>query len=86
MFRVSLEPGLNTKSSRDSAMTKARVRVDCDITLVTLLNADPVYKWFPETKLDKARQYYSIAVDLFKQSRTCSIHICANITQRPFKT
>lgn len=68
VFSVTLEPGLNTRT-KISTVTESRVTVDCDVSLVTLHNADPVYKWFPETKLDKAMQYYSLAVDLFKQAR-----------------
>ena len=68
MFSLSLEPGMNSRT-KTSAVTKSRVTVDCDVCLVSLHNADPVYKWFAETKLDKAKQYYSLAVDLFKKGR-----------------
>ena len=70
MFRVKLEPGMNTRTKTSLVITESWVTVDCDISLVSLDNADPVYRWFPETKLDKARQYYTLAVDLFKQARS----------------
>ena len=68
MFSVKLEPRMNTRT-KTSIAAESRLTVDCDISLVSLDNADPVYRWLPETKLDKARQYYSLAVDLFKQER-----------------
>jgi len=68
VFSVKLEPGMNTRIKTNIA-TESRVTVDCDISIVSLDNADPVYRWFPETKLDKARQYYTLAVDLFKKAR-----------------
>ena len=70
MFRVKLEPGMNTRTKTSLVITGSWVTVDCDISLLSLDNADPVYRWFPETKLDKARQYYTLAVDLFKQARS----------------
>ena len=69
MFRVKLEPGMNSRT-KTSLVTESKVTVDCDISLLSLDNADPVYRWFPETKLEKARQYYTLAVDLFKQARS----------------
>ena len=69
MFSVKLEPGMNTRI-KINIVTESRVTVDCDISIVSLDNADPVYRWFPETKLDKARQYYTQAVDLFKKARS----------------
>ena len=74
MFRVKLEPGMNTRTKTSLVITESWVTVDCDISLVSLDNADPVYRWFPETKLDKARQYYTLAVDLFKQARSRIAH------------
>ena len=68
VFSVCVEEQLNCKN-RDSSKHNLSLTVDCDVCLVSLLNADPLHKWFPETKLSKARQYYSLAVDLFKQSR-----------------
>ena len=68
VFSLSLELGMNSRT-KTSGVTIIRVTVDCDVCLVSLHNADPVYKWFPETKLDKAKQYYSLAVDLFKKAR-----------------
>ena len=67
VFSLNLEPGMNIRTKTGSRVS--RVTVDCDVCLVSLHNADPVYKWFPETKLDKAKQYYSLAVDLFKKAR-----------------
>ena len=67
VFSLNLEPGMNIRTKTGSRVI--RVTVDCDVCLVSLHNADPVYKWFPETKLDKAKQYYSLAVDLFKKAR-----------------
>ena len=46
-----------------------QITLDCDVTLLSVLNADPIYKWYPETKLEKAKQYYSLAVELYKKSR-----------------
>lgn len=68
VFSVKLEPRMNTRT-KTSIAAESRLTVDCDISLVSLDNADPVYRWFPETKLDKARQYYTSAVDLFKKAR-----------------
>ena len=69
VFSVKLEPRMNTRT-KTSIAAESRLTVDFDISLVSLDNADPVYRWFPETKLDKARQYYTSAVDLFKKARS----------------
>ncbi len=44
--------------------------IECKIHLESLLNAQPIYKWFAETKMDKAKEANSAAVRLFKTRRT----------------
>ena len=66
VFTVRQQEGrYNTKENcRDITIS-----LDCDIQMTHLLNAEPIYKWYPETKLEKARQVYSKAVELFKVGR-----------------
>ena len=67
VFTVLLEERYNRKTKDDC---KARsIRIDCVVHLICLLNAEPIYKWYPETKLEKAKQVYSQAVELFKEGR-----------------
>ena len=62
-----MEERYNRKTKDDC---KARsIRIDCVVHLICLLNAEPIYKWYPETKLEKAKQVYSQAVELFKEGR-----------------
>lgn len=45
------------------------ISVQCKICLETLLNAQPIFKWYAETKFDKAKEANSAAVMLFKTQR-----------------
>jgi len=67
-FKVFLEPGLNQRKSSKSS-SPVWLSLECDVTLVSLVNAAPLYTWFPETKLAKAREAYSAGGHLFKQAR-----------------
>ena len=67
VFTVTLEEKYNQKTKTDSQPLS--ISIDCDVFMFQLLNAEPVYKWYPETKLEKARQVYSQAVLLFKAGR-----------------
>ena len=71
MFSVVIEESYNCKAKDGCCPSNESLvlTLDCDVSLVSLLNADPVFKWFPETKLAKAKQYYGLAVELFKQAR-----------------
>ncbi len=52
------------------AKREARVEVECELTLESVLNAQPIHKWYPETKFDKAQEANAAAVRLFKLGRT----------------
>jgi len=67
VFSVDVDESFNTRNRKSES--SLRITIDCDVTLLSVDNADPVYKWYPETKLDKAKQYYASAVELFKQAR-----------------
>jgi len=67
VFNVVLEENYNQRTKTDS--TALTISLDCDVHLLHLLNAEPIHKWYPETKLEKARQVYSQAVLLFKAGR-----------------
>ena len=45
------------------------VDVDCELHLESVLNATPIAKWYPETKLEKAKEFHAAAVWLFKTGR-----------------
>ena len=70
---MTIDDSYNSKCKDNDVMEtnseSNQITLDCDVTLVSVLNADPIYKWYPETKLDKAKQYYSLAVELYKKSR-----------------
>jgi len=69
-LKVFLEPNLNTRPSKLAPLIEPLwVTVECNIKLVSLVNASPIYSWFPETKVAKAKEAYAIAVDLFKEGR-----------------
>ncbi len=55
------------KQQEEAAIQK--VELICLITLVNFLNAEPVSKWHPETKVDKAKEISASAVRLFKMGR-----------------
>jgi len=67
VFTVQQDETYNTKTK--DLCQDITIRLDCDLQMTYLLNAEPIYKWYPETKLDKARQVYSKAVELFKEGR-----------------
>ena len=67
VFTVQQDETYNTKTK--DLCQDITIRLDCDLQMTYLLNAEPIYKWYPETKLDKARQFYSKAVELFKEGR-----------------
>jgi len=67
VFSVEVYESFNTRNRK--TQPSLSITIDCDVSLLSVDNADPVYKWYPETKLDKAKQYYASAVELFKQAR-----------------
>jgi len=68
-MRSLIEPHLNGRKNEVLDIEPVWIIIDCSINLVTLLNADPVYKWFPQTKLSKSREAHSAGVKLFQQQR-----------------
>jgi len=67
VLRVFLDPSYNCKAG--VSMEPVWVTLEVLVCLITLTNAEPIYKWYPETKLERAREFYSLGVKLFKQSR-----------------
>jgi len=67
-MRSLIEPDLNRKKTQVDS-EPVWVIIDCTLSLLTLLNADPIYKWFPQTKLSKAREAHSAGVKLFQEQR-----------------
>eukprot|EP00090_Calanus_glacialis_P007642 TRINITY_DN16084_c0_g1_i1.p1 TRINITY_DN16084_c0_g1~~TRINITY_DN16084_c0_g1_i1.p1 ORF type:complete len:337 (-),score=103.06 TRINITY_DN16084_c0_g1_i1:8-1018(-) len=67
IFNVFIENNFNEKSK--TILEPFWVTVDCEVSLKSLLNADPIYKWYPETKLNKAKEMYLEGVELFKLGR-----------------
>ena len=67
VFIVLLEETFNNKEKLD--FKTVSIRLDCDVFLIDLLNSEPIYKWYPETKLEKAKQAYSHGVERFKEGR-----------------
>lgn len=45
------------------------IDIECKIQLESVVNADPVYKWYPETKVSKAKELNDQAVRSFKSQR-----------------
>lgn len=67
VFNVFIENSYNEKSK--IILEPFWVTVDCEVNLKSLLNADPIYKWYPETKLNKSKDMYLEGVELFKVGR-----------------
>jgi len=72
-MRSLVEPALNTKVTPQLQSSLSRepvwVIIECELDLASLLNAEPVYKWFPQTKLSMARDSHSAGVRLFQEQR-----------------
>jgi len=71
-MRSLIEPALNTKVTQlKPSLSRESVWVilECELELASLLNAEPVYKWFPQTKLSTARDCHSAGVRLFQEQR-----------------
>jgi len=66
-FNVFIEQKYNQKIKTCAEPYWATIA--CEITLKTLTNADPLYKWYPETKLNKGKDMYAEGVELFKLGR-----------------
>ena len=67
VFIVLLEETFNNKEKVNYPAVS--IRLDCDVFITDLLNSEPIYKWYPETKLEKAKQLYSQGVERFKEGR-----------------
>jgi len=70
--RILLEPNLNGGIGvveNGNVKEPDWISVEIDIKLENLLNADPIYKWFNETKYNKALEFHGTGVRLFKQKR-----------------
>lgn len=67
-LRVLLEPERNGGSGAE-ASERDWITLEFELKLMSLLNAEPIYKWFNETKLTKAREFHSAGVRLFKERR-----------------
>merc|ERR1711936_215126 len=71
IFNVFIENKYNqkiTEKNKDSS-EPFWVTIDCKVSLISLLNSEPLYKWYPETKLHKSKDLYLTGVELFKQGR-----------------
>jgi len=69
-MRVLLEPNLNGGIGKLKDVCEPDwISIELNITLDSLCNADPIYKWFNETKLNKALDFHSAGVRLFKEKR-----------------
>jgi len=69
-MRILLEPNLNGGVGKISDKLEPDwLSVELTIKLDSLFNADPIYKWFNETKYNKALEYHSSGVRLFKEKR-----------------
>eukprot|EP00088_Acartia_fossae_P055124 TRINITY_DN6400_c0_g1_i4.p1 TRINITY_DN6400_c0_g1~~TRINITY_DN6400_c0_g1_i4.p1 ORF type:complete len:325 (-),score=44.23 TRINITY_DN6400_c0_g1_i4:643-1617(-) len=70
--RVLLEPNLNGgvgKLAGSEGKEPEWINLEISLKLESLLNADPIYKWFNETKLNKALEFHASGVRLFKEKR-----------------
>ena len=67
VFVVLLEETFNNRDKED--VKTVSIKLDCDVNMIDLLNSEPIYKWYPETKLEKAKQAYSQGVERFKEGR-----------------
>ncbi len=56
------------------------VHVECELRLDRCINADPIYKWYAETKLDKAKEANADAVALFKAKRRLDAFVKFRLT------
>jgi len=65
-MRVLLEPEYNGSSRSEDPEW---ITLEFRLQLINLLNAQPIYQWFNETKLTKAREFHSSGVRLFKEKR-----------------
>jgi len=70
-MRALLEPEYNGRVGSCSTTDSEPqwISIELELKLESLLNADPIYKWFNETKLSKAREFHSLGVKLFKEKR-----------------
>jgi len=64
-LRVFIEPKFNSREGGEPLW----VTVAATVHLVNLVQAEPLWRWFPETRLARAKEHYGAAVGLFKQSR-----------------
>ena len=64
-LRVFIEPKFNSKEGGEPLW----VTIVAVVQLVNLVQAEPLWRWFPETRLARAKDHYAAAVNLFKLSR-----------------
>ena len=64
-LRVFIEPKFNSKEGGEPLW----VTIVAVVQLVNLVQAEPLWRWFPETRLARAKDHYGAAVNLFKLSR-----------------
>ena len=64
-LRVFIEPKFNSKEGGEPLW----VTIVAVVHLVNLVQAEPLWRWFPETRLARAKDHYAAAVNLFKLSR-----------------
>ena len=69
-MRVRFDLAKNLKSlSAEPSKPELWIEIECKLFLESLLNAQPIFKWYPETKFEKAKEANSAAVRLFKTQR-----------------
>lgn len=66
-FNVFIENKYNTKNK--DAEEPYWITIESEIHLKCLFNAEPLYRWYPETKMNKAKEMYVEGVELFKAGR-----------------
>merc|ERR1711974_489259 len=64
-LRVFIEPKFNSRQGGEPLW----MTVVATAQLVNLVQAEPMWRWFPETRLARAKEHYGAAVGLFKLSR-----------------
>lgn len=64
-LRVFIEPKFNSRQGGEPLW----LTVVAVVQLVNLVQAEPMWRWFPETRLARAKEHYGAAVGLFKLSR-----------------
>jgi len=64
-LRVFIEPKFNSRQGGEPLW----LTVVATVQLVNLVQAEPMWRWFPETRLARAKEHYGAAVGLFKLSR-----------------